>query len=77
MQRDREKEQKQQRVNGAENILLKDCTIEGVWNYDKKSSGKLDSGAARNFLHTSRISNNCSCIVAVLGDTLSGKNLRT
>ncbi|GFS57460.1 hypothetical protein TNCV_1401461 [Trichonephila clavipes] len=37
--RNREKEQKKQHINGAENILLKGCTKTGVRNYDQKSSG--------------------------------------
>ena len=59
VQRRGEKEQKQQRINGIENILLKSCTTKGVLNYDQKSSGSLDSGAAWNSFR-SEISELCN-----------------
>ena len=37
-QRSREKQQKQQHISGAENILFKSCSTESVRNYDKSSS---------------------------------------
>ena len=32
------------------NIFLKACTMEGVQNFEQKSSGRLDRGAAWNSL---------------------------
>ncbi|GFU50952.1 hypothetical protein TNCV_4461481 [Trichonephila clavipes] len=40
-QRSREKEQKQQHINGTENILLKGCNYNSVRYYNRKSSGSL------------------------------------
>ncbi|GFW20277.1 hypothetical protein TNCV_1855991 [Trichonephila clavipes] len=54
VQRSREKEQKQQHINGTENILLKSCTTARVRNYDQKSSGRPDSSAAWNSLCSRR-----------------------
>ncbi|GFX53474.1 uncharacterized protein TNCV_4652641 [Trichonephila clavipes] len=45
VQRNREKEQKQQHINGTENILLKDCTTTGAQN-DHQMSGKPYGGTA-------------------------------
>ena len=39
MHRSKEKEQKQQHINRTENILLKGCITEGI--YDQKSSENL------------------------------------
>lgn len=44
VQRRREKEQKQQHINSTENILINGGTT-CVWNYDQKSSDKLDNFA--------------------------------
>ena len=44
------KEQNLQHINLTENILLKGCTAEAVRNYDKRSSGVLDSRTAWYFL---------------------------
>ena len=38
-----EKEQKQQHMNGIDNIFVKGCTAEDVENYDQKSSGSLEA----------------------------------
>ncbi|GFU61699.1 hypothetical protein TNCV_4611781 [Trichonephila clavipes] len=43
-QRSREKEQKQQHINGLESILLKSCPKTVAGNYYQKSSGRPDSG---------------------------------
>ncbi|GFV44557.1 hypothetical protein TNCV_3287391 [Trichonephila clavipes] len=40
VQRNREKEQKEQHINGIENHLLKGCTKTGVRNYEQKSFGR-------------------------------------
>ncbi|GFV00021.1 hypothetical protein TNCV_4056941 [Trichonephila clavipes] len=48
VQKSRENVQKQQHMNGTENILLKGCTAKGVQNYDQKSSGRPENGAAWN-----------------------------
>ncbi|GFV20736.1 hypothetical protein TNCV_3362311 [Trichonephila clavipes] len=40
VQRNREKEQEQQHINGTENILLKGFTTTGARNYGHKSSGR-------------------------------------
>ncbi|GFX79031.1 hypothetical protein TNCV_3913181 [Trichonephila clavipes] len=39
----REKEQKQQHMNGTENILLKGYITTSARNYDQKSSGRRDN----------------------------------
>ena len=40
----RKKKQKQQHINGTENILLKASTAERVRNHHQKSSSRPDSG---------------------------------
>ncbi|GFX95866.1 hypothetical protein TNCV_2084461 [Trichonephila clavipes] len=50
VQSSREKEQKQQHINGTESTLLKDCTTKGDRNYDQKSSGRPVNGALGNSL---------------------------
>ncbi|GFX93948.1 HTH_Tnp_Tc3_2 domain-containing protein [Trichonephila clavipes] len=54
--RNTEKGQKQQNFNGTENILLRDCATTGVRNYDQKSYGRSDIGAARNSLRSGKFS---------------------
>ncbi|GFW85901.1 hypothetical protein TNCV_1967121 [Trichonephila clavipes] len=44
VQRSREKREKQQYINGTENLLLKCCTTTDDRNYDQKSSSRPDSG---------------------------------
>lgn len=39
-----------QQINVTENILFKDCTIQGVRNFDQKSSDKLDSDNCTEFV---------------------------
>ncbi|GFX09673.1 hypothetical protein TNCV_2186691 [Trichonephila clavipes] len=57
VQRSTEREQKLQYINGTESILLKGCTATSVQNYDTKCSGRCDSGAAWNSLHSGRFLN--------------------
>ena len=45
MQRSRGKDKKQSHICSTENILSKDCTTEGVQNYDQKSFGRFNSDA--------------------------------
>ena len=52
LQTSRAKEQKQQRINGSENILLKFSTAENIQKYQQKSSGKFGSGVAWNSLYS-------------------------